>query len=82
MWGFGLAFFGLVLGGFAIQNDWKILMVVGACILMWGHYWDASNGMTIASMVAPTRFRDGGRVRLRLCQGSRLLWRLRLPAPQ
>ena len=57
MWGFGLAFVGLVLGGFAIQNDWKILIVVGACILMWGHYWDASNGMTIASMVAPTRFR-------------------------
>jgi MFS family permease len=57
MWGFGLAFVGLVLGGFAIQNDLKILIVVGACILMWGHYWDASNGMTIASMVAPTRFR-------------------------
>jgi MFS family permease len=57
MWGFGLAFFGLILGGFAIQNDLKILIVVGACILMWGHYWDASNGMTIASMVAPTRFR-------------------------
>jgi MFS family permease len=57
MWGFGLAFFGLILGGFAIQNDWKVLIVVGACILMWGHYWDASNGMTIASMVAPTRFR-------------------------
>ena len=57
MWGFGLAFFGLILGGFAIQNDWKLLIVVGACILMWGHYWDASNGMTIASMVAPTRFR-------------------------
>jgi MFS family permease len=57
MWGFGLAFAGLILGGFAIQNDWKILIVVGACILMWGHYWDASNGMTIASMVAPTRFR-------------------------
>jgi MFS family permease len=57
MWGFGLAFLGLILGGFAIQFDWKILIVVGACILMWGHYWDASNGMTIASMVAPTRFR-------------------------
>lgn len=57
MWGFGLAFCGLILGGFAIQFDWKILIVVGACILMWGHYWDASNGMTIASMVAPTRFR-------------------------
>jgi hypothetical protein len=24
---------------------------------MWGHYWDASNGMTIASMVAPTRYK-------------------------
>jgi MFS family permease len=57
MWGFGLAFVGLILGGYAIQNDLKILIVVGACILMWGHYWDASNGMTIASMVAPTRFR-------------------------
>lgn len=57
MWGFGLAFCGLILGGLAIQFDWKILIVVGACILMWGHYWDASNGMTIASMVAPTRFR-------------------------
>jgi len=57
MWGFGMAFVGLILGGYAIQNDYKILIVVGACILMWGHYWDASNGMTIASMVAPTRFR-------------------------
>ena len=57
MWGFGMAFVGLILGGYAIQNDYKILIVVGACILMWGHYWDASNGMTIASMVAPARFR-------------------------
>jgi MFS family permease len=57
MWGFGMAFVGLILGGYAIQNDYKILIVVGACILMWGHYWDASNGMTIASMVAPSRFR-------------------------
>ncbi|MFK0165121.1 MFS transporter [Rhizobium sp. NPDC090279] len=57
MWGFGLAFTGLILGGFAIQYDWKILIVVGACILMWGHYWDASNGMTISSMVAPSRFK-------------------------
>jgi MFS family permease len=44
MWGFGLAFVGLVVGAFA-------------CVLMWGHYWDASNGMTISSMVAPPRFK-------------------------
>jgi MFS family permease len=57
MWGFGLAFVGLLIGGFAIQHDWKIMIVVGACILMWGHYWDASNGMTITSMAAPPRFK-------------------------
>jgi MFS family permease len=57
MWGFGLAFVGLIIGGFAIQYDWKIVIVIGACILMWGHYWDASNGMTVTSMVAPPRFK-------------------------
>jgi hypothetical protein len=57
MWGFGMAFVGLILGGFAIMYDIKPLIVVGACILMWGHYWDASNGMTICSMVAPSRFK-------------------------
>jgi MFS family permease len=57
MWGYGLAFVGLLIGGFALQYDWKIVIVIGACILMWGHYWDASNGMTICSMVAPSRFK-------------------------
>ncbi|MDB5440080.1 MAG: transporter [Caulobacteraceae bacterium] len=56
-WGFGLAFVGLILGGIAIQIDAKLLIVTGACILMWGHYWAASNGMTLASMVAPSRFK-------------------------
>jgi MFS family permease len=57
MWGYGLAFFGLLLGAFALHMDIKWLIVVGAIILMWGHYWDASNGMTICSMVAPPRFK-------------------------
>ncbi len=57
MWGFGLAFVGLVVGAFALSQDWKIIIVVAACVLMWGHYWDASNGMTINSMVAPPRFK-------------------------
>jgi len=34
-----------------------VVIVVAACVLMWGHYWDASNGMTIVSMVAPPRFK-------------------------
>jgi hypothetical protein len=57
MWGFGLAFVGLILGGLGLLNDWKVITVIGACVLMWGHYWDASNGMTIASMAAPSRFK-------------------------
>ena len=58
MWGFGLAFAGLILGGLRPAHTiGRSSSVVGACILMWGHYWDASNGMTIASMVAPTRFK-------------------------
>src|SRR4051794_13296429 len=57
MWGFGLAFIGLVVGAFALGNDWKVVIVIAACVLMWGHYWDASNGMTIISMVAPPRFK-------------------------
>ena len=57
MWGYGLAFVGLVVGAFALLNDWKVIIVVAACVLMWGHYWDASNGMTIVSMVAPPRFK-------------------------
>jgi MFS family permease len=57
MWGFGLAFVGLVVGAFALKYDWKVIIVIAACVLMWGHYWDASNGMTINSMVAPPRFK-------------------------
>jgi len=57
MWGFGLAFLGLVIGAYALGANIKWLIVIGACILMWGHYWDASNGMTIVSMVAPSRFK-------------------------
>ena len=57
MWGFGLAFVGLVVGAFALHYNWKVVVVLAACVLMWGHYWDASNGMTINSMVAPPRFK-------------------------
>ncbi|GGG55860.1 MFS transporter [Sinomonas atrocyanea] len=57
MWGFGLAFIGLAVGAFALGAKVEWLIVLGAAVLMWGHYWDASNGMTIASMVAPARFK-------------------------
>lgn len=57
MAGYGMAFIGLVAGAFALGADIKPLIVIAALVLMWGHYWDASNGMTIVSMVAPPRFK-------------------------
>jgi MFS family permease len=56
-WGYGMAFVSLLLAALFLQLDWKWLVPVAAAGLMWGHYWDASNGMTIASMVAPSRYK-------------------------
>jgi MFS family permease len=56
-WGFGLAFVSLLAAALFLHLDWKWLVPVAAGTLMWGHYWDASNGMTIASMVAPVRYK-------------------------
>jgi MFS family permease len=56
-WGFGMAFVSLLLAALFLQLDWKWLVPLAAAGLMWGHYWDASNGMTIASMVAPSRYK-------------------------
>lgn len=56
-WGFGMAFFSLLAAALFLHLDWKPLVPIAAAALMWGHYWDASNGMTIASMVAPSRYK-------------------------
>ena len=57
MAGFGMAFIALIIGGFALTYHMNALLIAAAALLMWGHYWDASNGMTISSMVAPPRFK-------------------------
>ncbi len=57
MVGYGMAFVSLLLAALFLQMDWKPLVPLAAAGLMWGHYWDASNGMTVTSMVAPPRFR-------------------------
>ncbi len=56
-WGFGMAFVSLLAAALFLHMDWKWLVPVAAAGLMWGHYWAASNGMTIASMVAPSRYK-------------------------
>ena len=56
-WGFGLAFVSLLVAAFALSMNWPWLLVIAAAVMVWGHYWDASNGMTITSMIAPTRYK-------------------------
>ena len=57
MVGYGMAFVSLLLAALFLQVGLLPLVPLAAAGLMWGHYWDASNGMTITSMVAPSRFR-------------------------
>ncbi|HEV3359319.1 MAG TPA: MFS transporter [Pseudonocardiaceae bacterium] len=56
-WGFGIAFVSLLAAALFLHLHWTALVPVAAAALMWGHYWDASNGMTIASVVAPSRYK-------------------------
>jgi len=46
------------LGGASTMNGLAVtIMIVAVFVLMWGHYWDASNGQTLCSLVAPPRFK-------------------------
>jgi MFS family permease len=56
-WGYGMVFVCLLVIALALHMKWLPLVPLGAAVMMWGHYWDASNGMSIASMVAPARYR-------------------------
>jgi MFS family permease len=56
-WGFGGACLSLLAAALFLALDWKLLVPVAAAALMWFHYWSASNGMTICSMVAPSRYK-------------------------
>jgi len=56
-WGFGGAFVSLLAAALFLHLGWKLLVPAAAATLMWSHYWSASNGMTICSMVAPSRYK-------------------------
>jgi MFS family permease len=56
-WGFGIVFVSMLVAALFLQLRWLWLVPLAAAVLMWGHYWAASNGMTIASMVAPSRYK-------------------------
>jgi MFS family permease len=56
-WGFGGCCISLLAAALFLSLGWHLLVPVAAATMMWCHYWSASNGMTICSMVAPSRYK-------------------------
>src|SRR5271170_6419550 len=57
IWGFGIVFVSLLVAAGALYTGNIILLPFAAAAMLWGHYWDASNCMTIPTMVAKPEYR-------------------------
>jgi MFS family permease len=57
IWGFGIVLVSLLVAAAAIYTGQKWLLPFVAGTMLWGHYWDASNCMTIPTMVARPEYR-------------------------
>jgi MFS family permease len=57
LWGFGIVLVALIVAGAAIAMNVLWVVPIAAAVMLWGHYWDAENVMTIPSMVAAPRYR-------------------------
>jgi MFS family permease len=57
IWGFAIVLVSLVAAAVAIYTNTLLLLPFVAGAMLWGHYWDAENVMTIPSMVAPAQYR-------------------------
>ena len=55
--GFGIVFVSLLIAAAALYTGNKVVLPFAAATMLWGHYWDASNCMTIPSMVAKPEYR-------------------------
>jgi MFS family permease len=55
--GFGIVFVSLLVAAAALYADNKLALPFAAAAMLWGHYWAASNVMTIPSMVAKPEYR-------------------------
>jgi MFS family permease len=57
IYGFGIVLISLLVAGTAIAMNLLWLVPIAAAAMLWGHYWDAENVMTIPTMVAAPRYR-------------------------
>jgi MFS family permease len=55
--GFSIVFVSLLVAAFALYTHHVILLPFAAAAMLWGHYWDAENVVTIPSMVAKPEYR-------------------------
>ena len=55
--GFAIVLVSLLAAAWAIYSGNTVLLPFVAAAMLWGHYWDASNGMTIATVVAKPQYR-------------------------
>ena len=55
--GFAIVLVSLLVAAGALYTDHKYILPFAAAGMLWGHYWDASNCMTIPTMVARPRYR-------------------------
>jgi len=55
--GFSIVLVSLLIAAAALYTDYKYVLPFAAAGMLWGHYWDASNCMTIPTMVAKPEYR-------------------------
>ncbi len=55
--GFSIVFVSLLVAGVAINTGHTLVLPFAAAAMLWGHYWDAENVITIPSMVARPEYR-------------------------
>ncbi len=55
--GFGIVLISLLVAAYALYSNHIVLLPFAAAAMLWGHYWDAENVMTIPSMVARPEYR-------------------------
>ncbi|MBR0895272.1 MFS transporter [Bradyrhizobium tropiciagri] len=55
--GFAIVLASLLVAAAALYTGHKYILPFAAAAMLWGHYWDASNCMTIPTMVAKPQYR-------------------------
>jgi MFS family permease len=55
--GFGIVLVSLLVAAWALYTHTTVILPLAAAAMLWGHYWDASNCMTIPTMVAKPEYR-------------------------